>query len=1042
MSVRERQNSGGATLAERPAASSSRAEPIAAPSDREYLAWDEFYRALTPGQQQELLALASRQGLVHAHQLPAVDPTVLQQRRQLFTQLLSGKFSDLSPAHASPVTVNDVELDTGQREAVARAMATPDICLIQGQAGTGKSRTAAEIVVQAARRGERVLLLTATPAGLDRILGHIGRVDGICALRCLHPGESVETLPECVRPFTFAERARDLSEGAVQAARSQAAAAEHAVARFHEEEVRWQRLAAIAENLAAVESRAAKLSGQQSHLAEEVDHAWAALPEYHDCECRRQQAQERCEAQCEKLAQQQEKLEQDRKPLREEHDALRPLVEAKRHGRWWTLSWWRALFRDNVLARDAQLTERLHALDKSKQELEAQGQQATAQAQESERTYQQRRADVLSSERARRAGLLEQERLDLEREQAGLRASWEENSRGLETTCSPTCESVGAARQEWQARVTRERTQADFARCWAEILAEAAPTLPGRLLAWANVTVATPAGLAADPHFSENNGRTVPFDLLVCDETDLFNDTELQQAARRGRRWVLLGEPEPKPVLAKSGRPIAARQAPFTRLWQLLHCSPRQLPFRWLVSGDRLVCRLRTVPDDQRQWAEVEPVADNPAIELVIFAPPRQDPALVEVRFPRDFPLARAKEFLLHELQEIAAQGLGPALAWEETPAGLRLDFSSDPAAWQRAGLERLPVADGVIEVFRAVPRPSDFVCETLGLEFATGWSRQQAEAWLTARLGPHDHHRTAYLGRSHRCAEPLSSVVAEVVHQQACDGARTAVDDSVIRLIAVPSHETGKRPKFVPRGAGHEVDLHTPASAAGLPGELKGILPRRGFVNLTEAQAVVHELESLVANPAFVTRAAEWQRSKLPASCTPHAQGCLQGNRLLTSHAPVVVVSALYEAQVHLLRHTISHSASLKRLGLVPLPDGHFRIAEGLELLVDTPARLRQRECQVLLLSLTRSHCHRAVAFSEQANGLPLALTRACDRVLVFADVGTLVRRVQWHGAVDHLDEAAAEREREMLHALLTRLTNLDLTSSPAPAVAAPLRR
>jgi hypothetical protein len=48
------------------------------------------------------------------------------------------------------------------------------------------------------------------------------------------------------------------------------------------------------------------------------------------------------------------------------------------------------------------------------------------------------------------------------------------------------------------------------------------------------------------------------------------------------------------------------------------------------------------------------------------------------------------------------------------------------------------------------------------------------------------------------------------------------------------------------------------------------------------------------------------------------------------------------------------------------------------------------------------------------------LALTRAADRLLVFGDPGTLSRRAQWGGPLDHLDEAAAARERGLVGRLL----------------------
>jgi len=75
------------------------------------------------------------------------------------------------------------------------------------------------------------------------------------------------------------------------------------------------------------------------------------------------------------------------------------------------------------------------------------------------------------------------------------------------------------------------------------------------------------------------------------------------------------------------------------------------------------------------------------------------------------------------------------------------------------------------------------------------------------------------------------------------------------------------------------------------------------------------------------------------------------------------------------------------------------------------------------MLVSLTRSHTHRAVTFGDSPQTLALALTRARDRLLLFGDPGTLVRRSQWLGRLDHLDEAAAARERELIAQLVRYL-------------------
>src|SRR5439155_19604127 len=115
MSSRERQAAGGATLAPRPAAVLVRAASTPA-GERDPAPWEDLFRCLPEAGRQELLALAARQGLLHAHQLPPIDPTLLQQRRQLLAQLLGGKVRDLAPLTPAPVAVLDDGLDPHQRQ--------------------------------------------------------------------------------------------------------------------------------------------------------------------------------------------------------------------------------------------------------------------------------------------------------------------------------------------------------------------------------------------------------------------------------------------------------------------------------------------------------------------------------------------------------------------------------------------------------------------------------------------------------------------------------------------------------------------------------------------------------------------------------------------------------------------------------------------------------------------------------------------------------------------------------------------------------------
>ena len=48
------------------------------------------------------------------------------------------------------------------------------------------------------------------------------------------------------------------------------------------------------------------------------------------------------------------------------------------------------------------------------------------------------------------------------------------------------------------------------------------------------------------------------------------------------------------------------------------------------------------------------------------------------------------------------------------------------------------------------------------------------------------------------------------------------------------------------------------------------------------------------------------------------------------------------------------------------------------------------------------------------------MALARGRERLILVGDPGTLARRAQWDGPLDHLDAAAARRERDLVGHLL----------------------
>jgi hypothetical protein len=117
----------------------------------------------------------------------------------------------------------------------------------------------------------------------------------------------------------------------------------------------------------------------------------------------------------------------------------------------------------------------------------------------------------------------------------------------------------------------------------------------------------------------------------------------------------------------------------------------------------------------------------------------------------------------------------------------------------------------------------------------------------------------------------------------------------------------------------------------------------------------------------------------------------------------------ALYPAQVELLRHLIARTPALT--------------GSAVTIEVGSSDAFSHRECLLALVSLTRSHSHRAVSYADHPQALAQALTRAAAHLILFGDPGTMARRCQWHGPLDHLDDSAAQRESSLLGQLVQYL-------------------
>jgi hypothetical protein len=639
-------------------------------------------------------------------------------------------------------------------------------------------------------------------------------------------------------------------------------------------------------------------------------------------------------------------------------------------------------------------------------------------------------------------------------DQNALREQWRTISPTVCREIAPdemTRQTVAAGRAAWQRLREDKERQVAAAEQWLQTVEEGVATLPDKLAHCANVIAATTTALAGDEHCGDRDGNpAVLFDLLILEEAHQVTESEFAAAARRARRWVLIGEPqldaEPADAARPVVRPAVLRAGFFERLWNNLHADPHRLPFAWMRRDGRLLCRLRHISADQEKWIETEPVVDRPDIEVRILSVPRQAPRIVEVIFPAGMDLGDAKRFLFHELEELAVQTRGRAMGWSETPDEVILELASSTETESAA----ISLAGGVCERLTRLPASQNATAKdgiewhTCSLAFsrADGWTRPSAEDWIAEHLDLRSPGRTILLTAPYRLDPPLARFLSDLLFDGLCQPAKAETTVSLSRpsveFVAVPtlaalesrshaesegrnqagaaaalSSERGRggvsvrapRLRAVKGGAGLELDLADHRPLEPLPSELRALLPRKGLVNYLEACALVKRLEALVADDDFRSVCAHWLQSRrwpCGHDCmSPTACVCPQPN-----NAPVVAVIALYPAQVQLLRHLLRQSPVLAGTPLA--------------LEVGLPSVFQHRECLLALVSLTRSHTHRAVSYGEHPHALAQALTRASSGLILFGDPGTLARRSQWHGPVDHLDESAARREGHVVGQLV----------------------
>jgi hypothetical protein len=998
--------------------------------------------------------LAKAQGVLHGHQLPALDSSrPNNDPKQFFATILAGATKRLEPIQPNPIV--DDRLNEAQREAVARALATPDICLIQGLPVTGKSRVAAEIVARAVARGERVLLASPHPGSVDHTLQLVQSVETICAVRCLGRDERAETLPEWSRALLFAERVRLLQEEAIAATAQQCNEWTQRHAALSQDAALWPHLLELAERYEELTEQGSALARGRDAVPEAVDAAVArvlvsldrsdgSLPDsgtdrlleapLRNASRSLAQSQSRIDTALSAVNQQ---IDQERSRLSvrvAQQDVLAAFAEAKAGRRWWTSAWWRAMFQGDVTAKLTELEAQVREARDNLTALETEASRLSGERRQADEQARLDRLRLVDSEVARRYGELEDREAAQRHELTLLEKKWADAITQLsaESTrpSAKTVQSVRESRTQWQRATENAAVRRTFAADWAAVVRHQAPELAEKLRQCVNLVAAIAEDLPGDQEFGDSSAQgRVPFDLLVLEHAEQVPEAQLLGLAARCRRWVLLAESDTIGRVRdlSQSRPYSDRSVArsklqsrrnhpndscvFQRLWEVLHCDPGRLSYVWLRETDaRLCCRLRPVSPQQRRWIETERVADHPEIELRIVAPPRgiaasaADSFLAEVVFPKHMPLVDAKAYIFRELQEVPVRASARSLQWSQQPDRFLLHLTDDTHGADLVSWVSLAPGLREIVAMRADSRgtPDDgWVTRALEFDRSAGWEKQQVEDWTRRVLGLTDTGRTALLVEPVGMSEGLATVLSDILFDggyrlNGASGSGPALEFVAVPGLSVAQKRSEPRKPRMPSGAGFEMDPADPQSLDRLRPDHRAVLGGcEGLANYPEAQAVVRYLSRLVT-----------QLHAQDDGCKGRpGNGAHPGPHASSPHS--VAVIALYPAQARLIRHLLERTPEILA-------------SARLKVWVDVPSSLPEREFSQVLVSFTRSHTHRATSFGEGPAALICALTRGRDKLVLFGDLGTLARRAEWQGALDHLTDSASARERTIISRLL----------------------
>ena len=1003
MSQGERQPVAGTIIspptAERAGSSARRAD--AAPD------WESLFPTLLPQQQQSLLALAMQQGCLHADQIPSADDKSADRTRVFFTAILQNQASEVLAAfQPKPIAALDLELDAAQRAAVAVAIQTPDLTVIRGLPGAGKSRVIVEIVRQAVRSGQRVLVVAATPAALDFVLERVQDDGSVRPCRILSRDERADQLPPCTANRTLSAYRRQLTEEPIRHVRLAVQRSEAAIARWRADLVVLERLTPVAEQYQRSLAQHSSHSDRLLHLADEVEHG---ADDSFAAQLRRQTSEQELslEQKDREIASAMARLNDLHKQVADAEARLAAAEHAQcERG---LLNRFLGIGAGRLQSQIDEAKNHLTAIRLQREQLAEDCRRQSEEREAVARQWETARHESIAAETNKRRAEFEQQLAATSHQIDEIKHRCLQMAQGLLSTCvqadaiSP--DLVEQAKNSIRESIERESHEVAFARRWCDYLAGNAEQLLARLQKKFNAVLATPAAVQTDERLAEL-AKDNRFDLVVVDEAHLLSENELWPVLRLASRWALVGEPGPETLSgeigawhangrghrsaphrqagASAGRIRSSSTSARPNIWhRLCHGLEHDV---WSYQDDRLCCRLRPIAHSQRAELEIETVADSPDIELHILTPDGGAPTLVEVLFPSSTTIDQALQYLYCELNEVPVPNTLPT--WDRSGGRFIARFADAASSSE-------------VELEKGLRLQLNKNGQTVGVDFDidSGWDQERAANWLHEHTQSIDSGRLVDLTVSFRMYPELARLVSSIWFEdrfRIAAGSGQPVPQAV-EFVAVSAEGSRlhRRQEHGPNGTvmrgGLETDLSDARQREHLTREFPGTVPPRGLVNLSEGRAIISLLEERSIDVAN-------EFGGKPAS---------------------VAILTLHAAQAELIRTLLRQSPALARPS-IPLFVGHA-------------SEFRQREADLVILSLARSHERRTVSYADDPALIALAVTRARRRLVLVGDPGMLARRAQWDGPLDHLDEFAADREKGWASALFSRLHELSRLAAPS---------